>query len=35
MFKKARKVLSEKEAEDLGARLEAAKNEPAKSAAAR
>jgi hemerythrin superfamily protein len=35
MFKKARKVLSEAEAEDLGARLEAAKNEPQKSAAAR
>lgn len=34
MFKKARKVLSEAEAEDLGARLEAAKNEPMKSAAA-
>lgn len=35
MFKKARKVLSEEEAEDLGARLEAAKAEPLKSAAAR
>ncbi len=35
MFKKARKVLSEEEAEDLGARLEAAKTEPLKSAAAR
>lgn len=35
MFKKARKVLSEAEAEDLGARLEAAKGEPLKSAAAR
>jgi len=34
MFKKARKVLSEAEAEDLGARLEAAKGEPLKSAAA-
>ena len=34
MFKKARKVLSEEEAEDLGARLEAAKSKPAKSAAA-
>ena len=34
MFKKARKVLSEKEAEDLGERLEAAKSEPLKSAAA-
>jgi len=35
MFKKAQKVLSEEEAEDLGARLEAAKGEPLKSAAAR
>jgi hemerythrin superfamily protein len=35
MFKKARKVLSEEEAEDLGARLEAAKGETTKSAAAR
>ncbi len=35
MFKKARKVLSEADAEDLGARLEAAKGEPLKSAAAR
>jgi len=34
MFKKARKVLSEKEAEDLGERLEAAKSEPLRSAAA-
>jgi len=34
MFKKARKVLSEEEAEDLGARLEAAKSKPSKSAAA-
>ncbi|HWN07719.1 MAG TPA: hemerythrin domain-containing protein [Pyrinomonadaceae bacterium] len=34
MFKKARKVLSEEEAEDLGARLEAAKAKPLKSAAA-
>jgi hemerythrin-like domain-containing protein len=34
MFKKARKVLSEKEAEELGARLEEAKAEPIKSAAA-
>jgi hemerythrin-like domain-containing protein len=34
MFKKARKVLSEKEAEELGARLEEAKGEPLKSAAA-
>lgn len=33
MFKKARKVLSEKEAEDLGERLEAAKSEPLRSAA--
>ena len=35
MFKKARKVLSDQEAEDLGARMEAAKAEPLKSAAAR
>ena len=35
LFKKARKVLSEAEADDLGARMEAAKNEPKKSAAAR
>jgi len=34
MFKKARKVLSEAEAEELGARLEAAKAEPLKAAAA-
>jgi len=34
MFKKARKVLSEEEAEDLGARLEAAKSKPSKAAAA-
>jgi len=34
MFKKARKVLTEEEAEDLGARLEAAKGESSKSAAA-
>ena len=34
MFKKARKVLSDEEAEDLGARLEAAKAEPLKSEAA-
>ena len=34
MFKKARKVLSETEAEELGERLEAAKGEPRKSAAA-
>ena len=34
MFKKARKVLSEEEAEDLGARLEAAKSKTSKSAAA-
>ena len=35
MFKKARKVLSDEEAEELGARLEEAKSEPLKSAAAR
>ena len=34
MFKKARKVLSEEEAEDLGARLEAAKSKTSKSVAA-
>ena len=34
MFKKARKVLSEEEAEDMGARLEAAKGKTTKSAAA-
>ena len=34
MFKKARKVLSKEEAEDLGARLEAAKNKQMKVAAA-
>jgi len=35
MFKKAQKVLSAKEAEELGARLEEAKGEPLKSAASR
>jgi hemerythrin superfamily protein len=35
MFKKARKVLSEKEAEELGVRLEAAKTQQKKAAGAR
>ncbi len=35
MFKKAKKLFSEEEAEALGQRLEAAKSEPLKSAAAR
>jgi hypothetical protein len=35
MFKKARKVLSEEDAEALGARMEKAKNEQMKAASAR